>query len=324
MHIELPVVSFICALLVLVPLPWHWRARNIATVSISLWLLVSNLINGVNAIVWAGNLRNVGGVWCDIGIASATKVVVGGNVALPASVFSLCLHLEKISSGRPVISSEQLKRRRQYIDCFLCFGIAFIYMATHYVVQGHRFDIVENLGCRPTFYVSLPAIFLIWVPPLIFSIAACVLSGFAFRNFWVRRIIFARHLQSSNSALTPSHYFRLMSMALIQMFWSILITSLNMWFSTKDGLYPWLSWADVHFDFSRVDLLPFALIPQESLTFMFILWWAIPASSLLYFVFFALGTEARKQYGKYFWWLKHCWSIVQECSPVLSRQTVIP
>lgn len=45
-----------------------------------------------------------------------------------------------------------------------------------YIVQGHRFDIIEEYGCRPTTYVSVPAIFLIWVPPLMLSVIAL---GFA-------------------------------------------------------------------------------------------------------------------------------------------------
>ena len=46
-----------------------------------------------------------------------------------------------------------------------------------YIVQGHRFDIVEDLGCRPTIYVSIPAIFLIWVPPMAAAIATFGFAG---------------------------------------------------------------------------------------------------------------------------------------------------
>lgn len=66
MHTELPVAAFIAAGLVLVPLPWHWRARNIATVSIIVWLFVSNIIYAINSIIWAGNVAASALVWCDI------------------------------------------------------------------------------------------------------------------------------------------------------------------------------------------------------------------------------------------------------------------
>lgn len=66
MHVELPVVSFICCLLVLAPLPWHWRAGTVPTIAITVWLFLGNLINGVNAIVWADNVIVQIPVWCDI------------------------------------------------------------------------------------------------------------------------------------------------------------------------------------------------------------------------------------------------------------------
>ena len=66
MRIELPIVSFICTILVLIPLPWHWKARNVATLSIITWLGLLNVIRGVNAIVWAGSTVVKYPVWCDI------------------------------------------------------------------------------------------------------------------------------------------------------------------------------------------------------------------------------------------------------------------
>lgn len=65
-HPELPIFAFLTAALVLVPIPWHWRARNVATLAIIFWLFVVDVIYGVNTIIWAGNVRNPVPVWCDI------------------------------------------------------------------------------------------------------------------------------------------------------------------------------------------------------------------------------------------------------------------
>jgi hypothetical protein len=67
MGIELPIGAFIAATIVLIPLPWHWRARNIATLSIIAWLFISNVVYGVNSIIWMGNTAKVALIWCDIG-----------------------------------------------------------------------------------------------------------------------------------------------------------------------------------------------------------------------------------------------------------------
>lgn len=53
--------------LVLVTIPHHWRVRNLATLSIIAWLSAYNLIYGIDAIIWAGNVDIVAPVWCDIG-----------------------------------------------------------------------------------------------------------------------------------------------------------------------------------------------------------------------------------------------------------------
>ncbi|KAF8890818.1 GPCR fungal pheromone mating factor [Gymnopilus junonius] len=309
MHLELPIVSFVSAALSLAPLPWHWRSGTIPTISIALWLFVSNIINGVNTIIWAGNVNVVDLVWCDI----SSKIIIGANVALPASVFCLCIHLERVSSVRNVSTSHTLKRRRQYIDALLCFGVPMIYMALHYIIQGHRIDIIEDFGCRANTYVSIPSIFLLWVPPLFFSLGSFVLSALAFRNFWIRRITFARHLQS-NSALTPSRYFRLMAMSLVQMFWGIAVTAFNMWFTMRDGLRPWISFSDVHFNFSRVVVFPTIFIPQQDLLFTYLLWWAVPVSTFLFFIFFAFGRDAMKEYSACSAWIKRVIFRVSESS----------
>jgi pheromone a factor receptor len=66
MPVSLPIASFICAALVLVPLPWHWRAGTVPTLSIAFWLFIDNFINGVNTILWADSVETKALIWCDI------------------------------------------------------------------------------------------------------------------------------------------------------------------------------------------------------------------------------------------------------------------
>lgn len=190
-----------------------------------------------------------------------------------------------------------------------------------YVVQGHRFDIVEDFGCRPTIYVSTPAIFLIWVPPLTVAVLTfgfagmlCIvaleecsdifLAALALRHFFRRRLTFAKHLQNSNSGLTTSRYFRLMSMAVVQMVWNLLVTSLNMWFSCQHGLRPWISWKNVHTGFSQIAYFPTLLIPPSTLMWTYALWWVVPISSILFLVFFAFGQDSMREYRKCVSWMR--------------------
>ena len=63
---QLPTVAFISAFLILIPLPSHWRAGNVATLALIFWLFFANIIYGVNSIIWSGTALDLAPVWCDI------------------------------------------------------------------------------------------------------------------------------------------------------------------------------------------------------------------------------------------------------------------
>jgi hypothetical protein len=99
---SLPAGAFLAAVLVLIPLPWHWRARNIGTLAIIGWLFIVNMIYGINAIIWAGNVDNPAPVWCDISELhidaqpSATKL----NVSFSDQAHYWCKHC--VAAGKHV------------------------------------------------------------------------------------------------------------------------------------------------------------------------------------------------------------------------------
>ncbi|TFK65314.1 fungal pheromone STE3G-protein-coupled receptor [Pluteus cervinus] len=301
MHPEFAPIAFTAAASLLLPLPWHWRAGNIATLSIIFWLFVCNVIYGVDAIIWSEGVRIIALVWCDI----TTKLIIGANFALPAACLCVCIHLERVASVRAARTSVADKRRRQIFELVMCFGLPCLFMALHYVVQGHRFDIVEGFGCRPTTYYSIPSIFIVWIPPLLMSLAALIYAGLALRHFIIRRLSFSLHLDASRSALTTSRYVRLVLMSVLQMFWSISLTSYAMWFTIMaTPIRPWTNWADVHSNFSRVDTYPARFTPPRVATCFYVLWWTIPASTILFVGFFAFGRDAVDEYKQCFVWFR--------------------
>ncbi|KAI0651373.1 GPCR fungal pheromone mating factor [Trametes meyenii] len=287
--------SFLAAFLVLTPLPWHWRARNIPTLSLILWLFVLNVAHGVNVIEWYDNIDVKLQIWCDI----ISKLVIGANMAIPAACFCLAMRLEGIAAVRNVKTNFTDKRRKTIVDLAICVGAPMIQMALHYVVQGHRFDIVEGFGCQPDTYVSIPEFFLIWFIPILLCISTFVLGGLAFRHFFKRRATFARHLAVSTSGLTPSRYFRLMSMSLALMIWNLLIFALTLYFNYRNGLRPWTNWADVHSNWLAMGRFPALLIPRYVLRWTLFLWWTIPITAYMFFAFFAFGRDAVSEYTIY-------------------------
>ncbi|KAG2133677.1 GPCR fungal pheromone mating factor [Suillus bovinus] len=271
MHPEFTPVSFLAALSLLLPLPSQWRARNVATLSIIAWLFVLNFVYGVDAIIWSNNVN---------------IVVPGSTFALPAACLCICIHIEHVAS---------------LFELFMCFGLQMVSMGLHYIVQGHRFDIIEGYGCRPATYVSIPAIFLIWLPPLVLSVISL---GRFFRPFHCD-VGLNSHVTSkqSRNGLTTFRYFRLMLMAIVEMIWNIMVASYILWFVAKD-VRPWTNWDDVHWDFSRIDLYPAAFMPKIALTNYYLVWWVVPASTLIFVAFFAFGKDAVNEYTACMMWMR--------------------
>jgi pheromone a factor receptor len=67
MRSDLQAISFVCAGLLAILLVLPRIRRNVANLAIVLWLLACNLIHGINAIIWAGNIDIHVPAWCDIG-----------------------------------------------------------------------------------------------------------------------------------------------------------------------------------------------------------------------------------------------------------------
>ncbi|KAJ3568208.1 hypothetical protein NP233_g5864 [Leucocoprinus birnbaumii] len=309
MHFELPIGCFVAAFLVLIPFPWHWQARNVPTLSLMTWLFVVNLIDGVNSLLWAGSAAIKVPVWCDI----VTKVQMGATFALPVSCLCLCVHLERISSTRQAQSTPNQKNRRMISDVFLCWIAPMVYMALHYVVQGHRFDIVEDFGCRASIYDSVQSILLLWLPPLFVAVCTIIYACSALHHFLQHRLAFARLLQDNHSALTPSRYFRLMSMVIVQIIWLSFVLSINVAFNSRHGLRPWISWSNVHSNFSRIGQFPTMLIPPSDLRWTYLLWWSLRISAFLFFIFFAFGQDAIREYSRYLGFMVDIFSKPSSC-----------
>jgi hypothetical protein len=68
LHPERPLFAFAAALLILAPTPWHWKTRNIATLSMIAWIFMDNVLLGINSSIWAGHSRILAVGWCDFGL----------------------------------------------------------------------------------------------------------------------------------------------------------------------------------------------------------------------------------------------------------------
>ncbi|KAF8884497.1 STE3-like pheromone receptor [Infundibulicybe gibba] len=296
-----PILAFIGFLLSIIPLSWHIQAWNAGTCAFMAWTAVLCLIEFINSIIWSGNVNNVAPIWCDI----STKLAVGASVGIPAATLCISRRLYSITSVQAASMTHKDKQRIVIQDICIAVGIPILIMILHVVVQAHRFDILEDIGCVPVIYNTLPAYFLYYMWPVALGLASFIYSGLTLRSFWQRRIQF-NQLASSNSSMNTSRYVRLMLLALVDMMFTVPLGIYTIYIGTKGvGLAPWISWEDTHFNFARVKLVP-ALFWRSDPAFQTsveLTRWLPVFCAFLFFGLFGFASEAQKHYRLAFWWV---------------------
>ena len=347
----LPVGAFIAAFLVLIPAFWHWRAGNVPTVSLIVWLFTLNVVYGANSLAWSNNVWDKAPIWCNIcGCLgpcfesytscshpnsvhpTATKLVIGASTALPACTICICKYLAMVGGNRIVGLDHKERRRIVLFDFGFCWGIPIVFMALRkssdfssqspaegpgclpdYVVQGHRYNIVQYIGCQPTTYISIPGIFVVWLPPLLLSLGTFVyagtwilspftvpvsdiLLGIALYRFVQMRVIFSSILQASDSPMSTNRYMRLVAMSTTLVLWSTVLMSVTIWANASRGLRPWVSWEYVHSKWNHADVYIWTLMSPKSRSLALLSWSAIPVSSVILFIFLGFGEDALSEY----------------------------
>jgi pheromone a factor receptor len=170
-------------------------------------------------------------------------------------------------------------------------------MALHYIVQGHRFDIIEDIGCQYTVYWSWPAFVLIYLPPLVVSLIGCIYGSLTIYWFLQRRSQFNDILTSSNSGVTRSRYLRLMGLSFTEM---VFLTAAELYLTiTNFHFYRfrrWTSWADVHSNWGHIGQVARVLITDKIWSELVFVYCISVVGSVCFFVFFGTGEEALTDY----------------------------
>ncbi|KAL5525152.1 STE3_2 [Sanghuangporus sanghuang] len=294
-----PILFFISFVLVLIPLPWHLQAWNVGTCSFMLWTAVASLSWFVNSIVWKDNAINWAPVWCDI----TSRIIIATSVAIPASSLTITRRLYKISRVQTVMSSQKERRKELAVDLSICVGLPVFVMILYYFVQGHRFNILEQIGCFPVTVNTPPAYAFVWMWPLLLGTISMVYCIFTIIAFLKRRREMSQFLNSS-SQITFSRYFRLMVLAMMDTSFTIPLASLVIWLNTTQSeISPWKGLADVHWGFSRVEQIPAVLWRMErwNVVSLHLDRSLIIFCAVEFFVFFGFAEENRKNYARVYW-----------------------
>ena len=77
---------------------------------------------------------------------------------------------------------------REYYD--ICLHRLDLIMLIEYIVEGHRFDIYENIGCYPATYNVWPAYVLVAAWPITIGLTSAVYCGMSLLSFFETNLIF--------------------------------------------------------------------------------------------------------------------------------------
>lgn len=286
--------AFVGSVLCCIPFPWHIAAWNTGTCLYMAWTGLSCLVFFINSIIWNNNIVNRAPVWCDISV----RFYVGIGFATPATCLCISRRLCLIAGVRNVVVTKAEKRRAVLIDLAIGVGIPVLGMILQYIPQGHRFDILEDVGCYPFTYNTPVAIAIVSVPPILIGCISAVYSVMAILSFNKSR---KRSNELLSGQVTNNRYIRLMCLAGFGSFWTIVLgVYLIIRNCTTVPINPWKGWADTHFDFSRVDQIPAAFwrdsMPGVEASVELSRWLNI-VNAFTFFVFFGFAEEARNNYS---------------------------
>jgi len=118
-----------------------------------------------------------------------------------------------------------------------------------------------------------------------------------------RRAQFSQFI-TSNTSLTINRYFRLMSLATIELLFNIPLSVYGLYLNiTGRPFYKWKSWADIHSGWYTIDVYPAKLwrSNQQMVVNFELSRWSLIFCALIFFAFFGFADEARKNYRAAYW-----------------------
>ncbi|RDX44921.1 STE3-domain-containing protein [Lentinus brumalis] len=286
MHTELPAVSFLCMSLLLLLSPAFLHSRNIAVISLATWLILCNLVHGVNALLWSGNDDVHVPAWCDI----MTRVLLAAQIALPGCALALARKLRQCAIGQEVT-----QRAHTYMqDLTFCLIIPLAYIVLHVIVQPHRFDIIADFGCSASIYTSSVSLIVIWLPPLLVCSTTFGFALLAVRARLDSGLVFFRHIQDS-PRLNIFAFIRPLATSVLIAAISYATTIYAMYarIAAIGGLQMWSTdtWSGVHAHMSEIFIVPSDSGIDRVRTQ--VEWWVVPASSFVLIAMTILGLICR-------------------------------
>ncbi|KAI0316298.1 pheromone A receptor-domain-containing protein [Amylostereum chailletii] len=302
-----PIMSLISSSLMLLAIFTSVRQTwNAGVLMLCMWLFLTNVIQGFEAVIWRDNADNKAPVWCDI----SSHLGIAVNVGVPACSLVITRRLCHIARMKRIYAPRKRERRVQhFIEFFIGIGFPILVMGPfYYVVQSYRFAILEEIGCDSVEIAGGLTTVLIEVWPIILPLVSAIFyCPQIVRIFYYHRRDVDKFLRS-NGSINRARYFRILAVGCLD----ILVTLPTGIMFLVQGIGQDVSLGDYFFyrgwDYTHRHIrTPLILSAAEWRSgfwqrFSF-LWgvWLWPVLSIVIFSIFGLTGEARATYRRWFW-----------------------
>lgn len=281
-------LSFTGFALLIPPLLWHIKFKNIPAITLLIWLILLAVQGGVNAIIWSGvdyDTKFSGAGWCDIMI----RIQLGASVGFSCSVAAICLNLYLIlSANNNTIRWFSHPKRRLWIELTICLATPIMVMGLSYLAESYRYSVVRYSGCRIAIVPNWVSVVLTSLWMAIWATIALVLSMMTLFRYYQKRRDVKDILHCTNSGLNLKRFARLLIFCMLI---ALVMFPFSIYFLVTDlGSLTSIPHTDFIHSPSKQMVLFFDLGKPSFESWIYI------AMDFISFLIFGLGTDINKVY----------------------------
>ncbi|KAJ8474167.1 hypothetical protein ONZ45_g16043 [Pleurotus djamor] len=244
--------------------------------------------------------------WCEL----SARLLAGASYGIPAATLAINRRLYIIS--RNATTGMPSPMRVIMADIGIGLFVPAVFTALISLPQGHRSNILEDLGCLQPYYNTIPAIMIQALPPLVIAVISGIYGGINAYTLYKRQADLKRLLAATTGRVNIdfSEYYRLFCLGLLDVIFTIPLAS---WMAyhmiTNNRIFPW-NWYDVKFEYELIWVYPREKWQSSSGVEFLVGQWLFVLCAMTFFIFFGCNKESRDRYVFAVRWLgQRCFGI---------------
>ncbi|KZV68498.1 fungal pheromone STE3G-protein-coupled receptor, partial [Peniophora sp. CONT] len=273
---------------------------NLGVAFLCFWLLLENLGQAANAIIWSDNAEIKYYVYCDV--VSHLQIVT--YIVTPMATLMITRRLYLIASLQSVdLPSKAARRWDSVIEWTL--GLFIPLLVADYAHQGCRFEVDEVFGCTNAVRTSILEILTVDSWTVILPLVSI--------SYFYPRVVHILYRQSrdinsflnSDTSVLRTNYLRILAVASIDILLTLpmgvvsIALRVRSILEEKGSLAFYLGWTCIHINWEPSSI-PYAQLKASGIAGiaqLYFLRWSAPVLAYTIFGLFGLTYEARASYG---------------------------